>query len=102
MKRNRVNKSSPENNVSAFVETPPSVVMAADIKVAPAAKRSVRVLLTTKEVSERCSLPKSSLYALIAAGRFPRPQKISSRSVRFLASDVDEWAAQRFPSLRHP
>lgn len=48
-----------------------------------------------KKVCERTTLPPSTLYELIAAGEFPRPVKISARSVAWRESEVDEWIESR-------
>ena len=43
------------------------------------------------EVSDRTGLPRSSIYAKIQAGDFPRPIKLGARSVGWLESDVNQW-----------
>ncbi len=37
----------------------------------------------------------SHLYAMMSRGEFPRPRKISARSVGWLLSDVLQWVASR-------
>ena len=43
------------------------------------------------EVSDRTGLPRSSIYAKIQTGNFPRPIKLGARSVGWLESDVNQW-----------
>lgn len=53
-------------------------------------------------VMRRSGLSRSSVYAGIAAGTFPKPIKLSARAVGFLSTEIDAWiasrAAQRQPS----
>jgi prophage regulatory protein len=46
-------------------------------------------------VVERTGLPVSSLYLLIAQGRFPKPVAISERSVGWVEAEVDAWLEAR-------
>ena len=46
-------------------------------------------------VLSRTGLSRSSLYALIARGEFPRPLKLSARSVAFLSDEINAWIAER-------
>ncbi len=46
-------------------------------------------------VVERTGLPVSSLYLLIAQGRFPKPVPISERSVGWVEAEVDAWLEAR-------
>ena len=38
---------------------------------------------------------KSTLYGMIAKGQFPKPRKLTSRAVGWLASDIDAWINSR-------
>lgn len=38
---------------------------------------------------------KSTLYQMIAKGEFPKPRKLSSRSVGWISSEVDAWINSR-------
>lgn len=58
-------------------------------------------LLTFDEVYERTGIKKSSAYSKMAKGLFPRPVKISERSVRWIESDIDDWINQKI-SPRKP
>lgn len=63
-----------------------------------AADHGIRIL-RLKEVLKQTGLSRSSVYAAIAEGCFPRQVKLSERSVGFLSEEVDAWikarAAQR-------
>ena len=48
-------------------------------------------ILRIFEVADRTGLARSSIYAKIQAGDFPRPIKLSSRSVGWLEADVNQW-----------
>jgi prophage regulatory protein len=52
-------------------------------------------ILRRKQVQDRIGLQKSSLYALIAANKFPRPVRLSARAVGWRAEDVDAWIQSR-------
>jgi prophage regulatory protein len=47
------------------------------------------------EVLARTGLKRSTLYALIKQGDFPKPIKLSARAIGFLSSEVDDWIAAR-------
>ena len=40
-------------------------------------------------------LSRTSLYRMMAAGRFPRPVRLGSRAVAWRVAEVDEWLANR-------
>ena len=47
------------------------------------------------EVSDRTGLPRSSIYAKIQAGDFPRPIKLGARSVGWLEADINSWLDEK-------
>jgi prophage regulatory protein len=51
-------------------------------------------------VEEVTGLRRSTIYAAIAAGTFPRPIHLGPRAVGWLESDVDQWLAQRVAHSR--
>lgn len=55
---------------------------------------SVR-LLRLPEVRNRTGLSTSTLYALMQAGAFPRPVKLTARSVAWPENLVADWIAAR-------
>ena len=52
-------------------------------------------ILKRKHVEERTGLPRSSIYAAIAAGTFPAQIKLTAKSVGWLESDVTSWINER-------
>lgn len=48
-----------------------------------------------REVEERVRLSRSTLYKMIAEGKFPAPHRLGKRAVRFLESDVVAWMNSR-------
>jgi len=57
-------------------------------------------ILRRPEVSSRTGLARSTLYAAIAAGRFPPPVKIGPRSVGWLETEIQSWLAERVAASR--
>jgi len=55
-------------------------------------------LLRLPDVRARTGLPTSTLYAMMADGKFPRPVKLSARSVAWDESLVESWIVQRLAS----
>jgi prophage regulatory protein len=62
--------------------------------IAPVAVDQVSILRLPQVISRvgRC---RSGLYADIAAGRFPRPIKLSERAVGWLDDEVSKWLLDR-------
>jgi prophage regulatory protein len=48
-----------------------------------------------KRVLDRTGLSNSTLYELMAAGKFPKPVKIADRCVAWPENEVDAWIAAR-------
>ncbi|MBS3913962.1 MAG: AlpA family transcriptional regulator [Bacteroidetes bacterium] len=48
-------------------------------------------LISIKQVQVRCTLSRSTIYAYIKKGIFPRPYLIGARAVRFSESEIDQW-----------
>lgn len=46
-------------------------------------------------VMARTGLGRSSIYAAIGRGDFPRPVKLSARAVGFVAHEIDAWIDAR-------
>lgn len=57
-------------------------------------------LIRIREVTKKTGLSKSSLYDLMAQGRFPQTVRLGGRSVAFVESEVDAWIAERI-AARH-
>lgn len=52
-------------------------------------------LLRLSEVRHLTGLSQSSLYAEMQAGRFPRPLKLTRRSVAWRENQIAEWISER-------
>lgn len=52
-------------------------------------------LLTRPEVESRCGIARSTIYRLMRAGEFPEPLRVGPRAVRWPASEVEDWLAER-------
>ena len=52
-------------------------------------------LLRIDQVAERVQYGRSSIWAMVKAGTFPAPVKLSRRCTRWTNVQVDEWIRQR-------
>lgn len=52
-------------------------------------------LLRRPQVQQIVNLPTSTLYAMMAEGRFPKPLRPSPGRVAWRRSDLDQWLAER-------
>ena len=59
-----------------------------------------QVLLRLPSVKARTGLSRSSLYARISQGTFPRPINLGARAVGWIESEVEEWLTQRIKHSR--
>lgn len=57
-------------------------------------------ILRRPNVEDCTGLPKSSIYALMAKGAFPKPIKIGARAVGWLESDIDAWIEAQVSASR--
>lgn len=46
-------------------------------------------------VEERTGFKKSSVYAGVKDGTFPRPVRLSARAVAWREEDIDKWVSER-------
>lgn len=53
------------------------------------------VLLRLDQVCARVALRKSTIYKMLAAGDFPQPVRLGSRSSAWHASEIEAWIAGR-------
>ncbi len=56
-------------------------------------------LIRRPEVQRLTGLSRSSLYEMIAAGKFPAPVRIGERAVAWRESEIREWIEARPPAL---
>ncbi len=52
-------------------------------------------LMRIEQVLRACGPSKSTLYKMMAQGKFPRPVRISDRIVGWRQSDIMAWLAER-------
>lgn len=52
-------------------------------------------ILRRPDVETLVGLSRSTLYAMIAAGSFPKPIKLGKRAVGLRAADLDAWLEAR-------
>jgi len=55
-------------------------------------------LLRLAEVRNRVPYSRSTIYQLIAQGKFPKPISLGERAVAWLESDIDAWIEARIAS----
>ncbi len=48
-------------------------------------------LLDLKGVTAKTTLSRSTVYSMIALGRFPPPLKVATQTVRWRESTIDAW-----------
>ena len=53
------------------------------------------VLETLREVKWRTALSCSTIYALMATEAFPRPVRVGTHAVRWIADEIDVWITTR-------
>lgn len=59
-------------------------------------------LLRLPQVRARVGLGRSSIYAAISAGEFPRPVSIGARAIAWPASSIDEWIESKVRQASKP
>ena len=52
-------------------------------------------VLRRKDVEAIIGLSRSTIYALMATGDFPRPIKLGARAVGWFESDIEAWLEAR-------
>jgi prophage regulatory protein len=55
----------------------------------------VQTILRRPDVERATGLPRSTIYEMMAAGRFPKPVLLGARSVGWLEAEVDAWQKDR-------
>lgn len=61
----------------------------------PPTRRASSRLLRLPEVMGRVGLSRSTIYELMATGRFPRQIYLGARSVAWAQEDLDAWISQQ-------
>lgn len=57
-------------------------------------------LIRRKEVERLTALSRSRIYALMAAGNFPKPVQLGTMSVAWLEAEIREWIAARIAARK--
>ena len=52
-------------------------------------------ILRLPQVKVRVGLSRSSVYAAVSQGSFPRPIRLGARSVGWLEIEIEAWVARR-------
>ena len=55
----------------------------------------VERILRRPEVESRTGLSRSTIYAMMAEGLFPKPVRLGKRAVGWTDSTIDEWLESR-------
>ena len=58
-------------------------------------------LLRRPEVEARTGLSRSSIYAWMSRGEFPRPLRIGQRAVAWTEEDIERWITTRKEANPH-
>jgi len=68
----------------------------------PIAKLTLTEILRRKQVQQKTGLPRSTMYALIKSGEFPKPIRLTSkRAVGWLESEVDSFIQKKITESRN-
>ncbi len=72
------------------------------LALAPMSERNDKrpSLIRLDTVKARTCLSRSTIYAYIQDGRFPRPIAISERCVAWIETEIDGWIAERIARAR--
>lgn len=57
-------------------------------------------LINRKEVERLTTLCRSSIYALMQDGRFPRPIRIADQRVAWVKQEITDWLNDRIANAR--
>jgi prophage regulatory protein len=60
----------------------------------------VQNIIRRADLEKVTGLPRSTLYAKIAKGEFPKPIKLSERAVGWLEQDIADWQQERIVASR--
>jgi len=54
-----------------------------------------KTILRRPQVESKVGLGRSAIYRLIQLGRFPKPVKLTEKSVGWIESEIDQWIDER-------
>lgn len=58
------------------------------------------ILLRRTQVEARVGLSRSTIYALMSEGKFPKPVPLVGRTVAWTSSSIDKWIAGRIAASK--
>ncbi len=61
---------------------------------------AVTNILRRSKVEARTGLSRSTIYAMVSRGKFPKPIKLTAYSVGWIESEVNEWVTARTRASR--
>jgi prophage regulatory protein len=59
-----------------------------------------KIIIRLPVVINRTGLKRSTIYALIAEGRFPKQIKLGTKASGWLESEVDQWIESRIEASK--
>ena len=62
--------------------------------------RTALAILRLKQVTQRTALSRSTVYAMMARGAFPRNIALAARASGWIESEVESWLAARIAASR--
>jgi prophage regulatory protein len=57
-------------------------------------------MIRRRQVEARTGLSRSTIYAGVAAGTFPKPIQLGAQAVGWLESEIDAWLRERVAASR--
>ncbi|AMO67389.1 phage transcriptional regulator, AlpA [gamma proteobacterium BDW918] len=64
------------------------------------AEKTREILLRRKQIEACTGLSRSTIYALMGEGKFPKPIPLAGRTVAWTQSSVDKWIAGRIAAAK--
>jgi prophage regulatory protein len=57
--------------------------------------KTLHTVIRLADLPKHCGLRRTQIASLVAAGKFPKPVKLSERRIAWIADEVAEWQAAR-------
>lgn len=57
-------------------------------------------LIRPREAMRRCGIGRSTMWKMIKDGDFPKPVRITRRTVGFVEAEINDWVQQRIAASR--
>ncbi len=67
-----------------------------------AQQKTPLIILRRRDVEARTGLPRSTMYALMKQGKFPKQVSLGERAVGWVQSEIEEWIEQHISQSRKP